>query len=265
MFEKCSEIESVFFDKTGTLTESDLALVESRDSTTGVYQKIILALENESLHPIAFSFRQAFLNPGYLPPVDGFAEVPGKGVSGFVYGKFYELKRNAKPGSEVGCTLFEEHMPVQTFTFRAKIKPDVRATMDKLRAAGKRVFLLSGDSQSVSQTVGEALGFAPSEIKAEATPEVKLAAIKAEPRSMMVGDGVNDSLAIMASSVGVAVSGGMETALKSADVYLSENGLNGVAALFEISDSTLKLIKRNLRISLAYNFIGGVLALCGFY
>lgn len=264
IFEKCAGVETVFFDKTGTLTESDLALLPAPQPVPGVYQKVVLALENESMHPIAFSFRQAFGSHIQLPPVDGLTEKPGFGVSGFVYGKFYEIRKNTKPNSQVSCTLFEDQQPIQTFVFQARLKPRVNETLAAIRALGKRVILLSGDTREVSLSVGRSLGFSAQDILSEMDPAGKLAAVSENPRSMMVGDGVNDSLAMMHAQVGVAVSGGMETALRSADVYLSEQSLDGIRMLFAISARCMRTIKINLLISLFYNVVGGVLALLGY-
>jgi Cu+-exporting ATPase len=263
IFEKCVGVDTVFFDKTGTLTESDLALVSPPQPIPGVYQKVVLALENESMHPIAFSFRQAFGSHTQLPPVDGLTEKPGFGVSGFIYGKFYEIRKNTKPNSQVSCTLFEDQHPIQTFVFQARLKPGVHETLQAIRALGKRVILLSGDTREVSQVVGKMLGFRRQDILAEMDPAGKLAAVTENPRSMMVGDGVNDSLAMMRSQVGVAVSGGMQTALRSADVYLSEESLDGITKLFAISARCMRTIKTNLFISVFYNAVGGGLALLG--
>ncbi|NJM09969.1 MAG: HAD-IC family P-type ATPase [Bdellovibrionaceae bacterium] len=264
VFEKAAAVSTIFFDKTGTLTETDLALQENPAEIPAVYQKIILSLENESMHPIAFAFRKAFDAPDSMPPVDGWREVPGSGVSGFLYGKFYELKRNSKTSEQTSSTLFEDHQPVFQFTFTAQLKPDCADVLQNLRAKGYRLILLSGDKKEVVERLGSQLGFGPDEIHFEVDPCRKAAIVAHTPNAMMIGDGVNDSLAMMRAQVGVAVSGGMEAALRSSDVYLADPSLKGVAALFDLSRSSLHLIRRNLMISVIYNSLGGVLALLGF-
>jgi len=264
VFEKVNEIKTIFFDKTGTLTETDLILRENLGAVPQVYQKIILSLENESMHPIAFAFRKAFQAPEVLPPVDGLREVPGIGVSGFIYGKFYELKRNTKSSTNIGCTLFEDQFPIMQFTFEAQLKPDCLEVLEALRAKGYRLVLLSGDKQEVVEHLGRQLGFKPEDMHFEVDPAGKAAIVSQTPGAMMVGDGVNDSLAMMRARVGVAVSGGMEAALRSSDVYLAETSLKGVASLLLISRQSLGLIRQNLMISVIYNSVGGVFALLGF-
>lgn len=264
VFQNSSSVTDVFLDKTGTLTDSELTLSTPAAEIPSVYQKVILALENESLHPIAFAFRRAFGLSLTLPVVEGLKEVPGFGVSGFIFGKFYELKANAKGGLSTNCTLFEDQFPIKTFEFVTTLRPGARETVDWLRKAGKRVLLLSGDSPEAAELLGQQLGFDSNQIYSRVSPEQKAEIVGRSPCSMMVGDGVNDSLAIIKANVGVAVSGGMEAALKSADVYLTEPGVESLKKIFEISAECRNLIRRNLTISLIYNVAGGALALTGF-
>lgn len=263
-FEKVAGVRTIFFDKTGTLTETDLKLIAGGEKVPQVYQKIILSLENESLHPIAFALRNAFTVSESLPPVEGWRENAGTGVSGFLYGKFYELKRGALKGRHTECTLFEDHHPLFHFSFEAQVKQGCARVLNELRARGLNLILLSGDKQESVEALGKSLGFAPNEIHFEIDPCGKAALVAKTPSSMMVGDGINDSLALIRANVGVAVSGGMEAALRSSSVYMTEPSLDGLLELFKISSSGLKLIRRNLLVSLIYNVTGGTFALLGF-
>ncbi len=246
------------------MTETDLKLIAGGEKVHQVYQKIILSLENESLHPIAFALRNAFTVSESLPPVEGWRENAGTGVSGFLYGKFYELKRGALKGRHTECTLFEDHHPLFHFSFEAQVKQGCARVLNELRARGLNLILLSGDKQESVEALGQSLGFAPNEIHFEIDPCGKAALVAKTPSSMMVGDGINDSLALIRANVGVAVSGGMEAALRSSSVYMTEPSLDGLLELFKISSSGLKLIRRNLLVSLIYNVTGGTFALLGF-
>ncbi len=264
VFEKATKVKTIFFDKTGTLTDTELVLREEPLSVPLVYKKIVLALENESMHPIAFAFRKAFAGSDTLPPVDGRREIYGVGVSGFIYGKFYELKKNANEVATTGCVLFEDEQPIYSFSFTAELKPDCALVLSKLRSAGYQLKLLSGDKKESVEAFGAQLGFEPQNIHSETSPARKAEIVSQTPNAMMVGDGINDSLALMRASVSVAATGGMEAALKSSDVYLAESSLKGIAHLLDLSKMSLQLIRQNLLISVLYNTTGGVLALMGF-
>jgi Cu2+-exporting ATPase/Cu+-exporting ATPase len=264
VFEKATQIRTIFFDKTGTLTESDLSLQENPLSIPKVYQNIILSLENESMHPIAFALRKAFQTPDRLEPVEARREIAGLGVAGFICGKFYEIKQNAKAGLNISCTLFEDHNPLFDLTFTSQIKPECFELLPKLRESGYRLFLLSGDKKDVVKSTASQLGFAESEIYAEVDPFEKALIVSKTPDAMMVGDGVNDSLAMMRAKVALAVSGGMQVALRSSDVYLTNASLKGISSLLDLSRDSLYLIRQNLFISVLYNSIAGCLALMGY-
>lgn len=264
VFEKARAVKTIFFDKTGTLTETDLSLVEPPTLTPEIYQKIILSLENESVHPIAFSFRKAFATPKSLLTVENLREILGKGVSGYIFGRLYEILSDLTLGSQIRCTLFEDKQPLFKFTFAAQTKPDCLAVLNELRTRGHRVALISGDKKEVTEIFGARLGFAPQDIFSEMNPTKKALIVSQTPNSMMIGDGVNDSLAMMKASVSVASSGGVEAALRSSDVYLTEASLKGVVTLLDVSHESIGLIRQNLLISVIYNICGGTLALLGY-
>jgi Cu2+-exporting ATPase/Cu+-exporting ATPase len=264
VFENVLSTQTVFFDKTGTLTETDLELSTSIEDIPLVFRKIILGLENVSMHPIAFAFRRDLSTNYAIDIVDGAREVPGVGVSGYAFGRYYELRQQRVATEAVSCTLFEDSRPVMDFHFRSRLKPEVRPTLDQLRARGLRVVILSGDQASVVEPLARELGFSLNDTYHSLDPQTKAFLVTREQKAMVVGDGINDSLALLKAHVGVAVSGGVEAALRSSDVYLTQPGLAGISQLFEVSEGTVSLIKQNLAISVIYNALGGTLALMGF-
>lgn len=263
-FENAARAKTIFFDKTGTLTEADLTLAPSENPVPAYVQRIVLALENQSLHPIAFAFRAAFKVTGPLPPVRGFLEVPGDGVSGHAEGRFYEIRRGDDEGSQIGCTLYENMRPIARFRFTARVKPDSLMVLKALRMQGYSLKLLSGDKREAVLNLAEELGFSPEDTYFAMKPADKARIVGETPGAIMVGDGVNDSLAMLNAGVGVATSGGVEAALKSSEVYLTGPSLAGVKDLIDIAKSSLSLVKQNLIISLIYNLVAGGLALMGY-
>jgi Cu2+-exporting ATPase/Cu+-exporting ATPase len=261
VFENIRKINTIFLDKTGTLTETELSLINSKIPLDD--QKIILALENNSQHPMAFAFRRAFSCSGELPQVQNLKETPGYGVSGNIFGKEYYLISGAA-GSGLSCELVENGAVKHKFSFTAELKPDSLAAVEELRLRGYRVCLLSGDRKDSVLDFGAQLGFTLDDIFYGADPARKAEVVGAHPGAMMVGDGMNDSLAMIKAEVGVATSGGVEAALRSSDVYLTRPSLRQILTLIDVSKESLALIRQNLLISVIYNGIGGTLALAGY-
>ena len=138
----------------------------------------------------------------------------------------------------------------------------------RLTAAGWTVGVLSGDHPRTVQRVAGQLGIQVDRAMGGLTPEQKLEWIeKREARSkqpvVMVGDGVNDAVALAAADVGVAVRGGAEASLEAAPVYLADGRLMGLADLVAAARQTVRVIHRNFVASLAYNVFAVALAMAG--
>ncbi|MHB1224377.1 MAG: HAD-IC family P-type ATPase [Gemmatimonadaceae bacterium] len=113
---------------------------------------------------------------------------------------------------------------------------------------------------------GRRLGIPPCDCLGGASPEEKLRVVRETARGgrvVMVGDGVNDAAAIAAASVGIAVHGGAEASLATADVYLTTAGLSPLVRLVEGAGRTRHVIRRNIVFSLAYNLAAAALAIAG--
>lgn len=272
-------------DKTGTLTMGETTLV-SWDGADAL-QPMILALESASTHPIAAGFRRAWA--GVAPSAGVTAtHTIGGGVAGRVDGhdlligspRFIaaQLPDATWPtwANDDGYTpviIASDGCIVGRAAFGDAIRDDAAASLATLRARGWRTMLLSGDAASVSRRVGTALGFAPDEIVAEASPEEKASRVRAlvaaagagrtPPCVAMVGDGVNDAAAIAAATVGIGVHGGAEASLATADVALTRDGLAALVALDEGARRSMRVIRNNILWAFAYNALGVVLAIGG--
>jgi Cu2+-exporting ATPase len=272
-------------DKTGTLTMGETTLV-SWDGADAL-QPMILALESASTHPIAAGFRRAWA--GVAPSAGVTAtHTIGGGVAGRVDGhdlligspRFIaaQLPDATWPtwANDDGYTpviIASDGCIVGRAAFGDAIRDDAAASLATLRARGWRTMLLSGDAASVSRRVGTALGFAPDEIVAEASPEEKASRVRAlvaaagagrtPPCVAMVGDGVNDAAAIAAATVGIGVHGGAEASLATADVALTHDGLAALVALDEGARRSMRVIRNNILWAFAYNALGVVLAIGG--
>jgi Cu2+-exporting ATPase len=125
--------------------------------------------------------------------------------------------------------------------------------------------ILSGDAAAVVASAACSVGIDPAKAHGGMTPEQKLH--RAQQRNdrpiVMVGDGVNDAAALAAADVGIAVHGGAEASLAAADVYIAQPGLQPIVELVQMSRRAMRIVKRNLVISLAYNILAGTLAVGG--
>ena len=138
-------------------------------------------------------------------------------------------------------------------------RPETRAAMDDLRRLGlNRQVLLTGDRAAVASRVAEHLGIA--EVRAEALPDQKLACVVAEMRvgyrPLVVGDGINDSLALNAGAVGVAMGArGADAALASADLVLMTNDLRRLGTCIRLSRQCRRTIQVNVAVGLGWTVV----------
>ncbi len=155
---------------------------------------------------------------------------------------------------------------------RDVVRADAATAIAELTRRGWTVELLSGDDPAVVARIAGELGIDPARARGGVSPEDKLHHIEAlraqAPAAggapvVMVGDGVNDAAALTAATCGVAVHGSAEVAIEAADVFVARPGVTSVVELIAGATATLATIRRNLRFSLAYNLLGGTLAVTG--
>jgi Cu2+-exporting ATPase len=126
--------------------------------------------------------------------------------------------------------------------------------------------IISGDAQDVARKVGRQVGISQSEALGGLSPEEKLSIVSrrsAQRNTMMVGDGINDAAALAAADIGIAVHGGAEASLAAADIYIARPGLEPLVELVNTARHTMRIVHRNLVLSLGYNLVAGSLAAAG--
>lgn len=276
-FEKLQQVRDVFFDKTGTLTRGELELEAWYPSPPDADERgVIVALEAGTQHPVGLVLgAEAAKLPYRTVGIEDRVEVPGRGVSGRCGGIRWELHAVAAsagleavgaPADGVGTSagLYRDGRLVRVARLADTIRPGSAEVVAAFEAAGRHAHLLTGDATRPAEAVARAVGIARGSVLAGVSPERKRDIVSRYPRALMVGDGVNDAVALAASHVGVAVHGSMEASFRAADIYLTRPGLRPLADLFALSRATVAIIKRNLLFSLVYNAVGAVLALAGF-
>lgn len=269
VFEKMRRIKTVFLDKTGTVTRGHLHLVKSTPASIDPsIQALILSLETQSQHPLAFAFRQAWLHHQVPSSTswEHLEEIPGLGVFGRKDGKRWSLKTSQDQENDglVSVTLEEDDKILATFFFADEIQKDSSWVISQLRQRFT-VNLLSGDRQSIVDSLGETCGIAPAQCFGASTPQSKRDIIEGHTTgTLMVGDGVNDVLAFRAADVSVAVRSSQLQNQNWADVICLREGIKPLLDLIEISDQTYRTLVANLSFAIFYNSVAGGLALGGF-
>jgi Cu2+-exporting ATPase len=281
--ERLARARRILLDKTGTLTRGELALVHWTGDDDA--RALLLAVEQASSHPLARAAVKA-LDGAPIRPVEEVREVLGGGLTARWEGRpvvvgsrrFVEVEGGRlEPAmtAALDTVLEQAQTPVLVSIdgrvrgvagFGDPLREDSKAAIDRLRAMGFRIGILSGDHPAVAAAVGRALGLDPAEVEGGLSPEQKLerveAAVQAGP-VVMVGDGVNDAAALSAATVGAAVHGGAEASLAAADVFLTRPGLWPVVEAIEGARSSLAVVRRNLAFSVGYNALGAALAVTG--
>lgn len=148
------------------------------------------------------------------------------------------------------------------YLLQDSLKNGAKELVASLKKAGKKVLLISGDRQCVVESIAKELGI--ESYKGALLPKDKLEIIRSHKNAVMIGDGLNDILALQSAEVGIAMGAGSAMAIAQGDVVVLDDSLEGVGRAFSIATRTYSRIKQNLAISLVYNALLIPLALCGF-
>jgi Zn2+/Cd2+-exporting ATPase len=266
--EHAAEVTSVVFDKTGTITLGEMSLV--RVEAPGNAPDIIplaAALGANSSHPVSRGLARLAQAGDHVALTD-IHEAGGLGVTAMLDGETVALGRRelfARLG--VSTTPAPDHdgpiVGVSRDTcflgwllLADRPRPEASTAIAELKGLGlQRQVLLTGDRARVARRIGEALNI--SDICAEALPEQKMARVLRELdqgyRPLVVGDGINDSLALKAGAVGVAMGAqGTDVALASADIVLMTSDLRRLATCLRLSRRCRRTIHANVAIGLGW-------------
>lgn len=267
--EELADLTSLVVDKTGTLTYGTLHLQAIETDATDPQPLLQLAasLGAASSHPVSRALAGLVSHEQMLPLTDvrerqGLGVVAGTGLGEAALGR-PELFRQL----QITTTAVPEHDgPIAGLSLNGQflgwmlladsIKPEARQALSELRELGLgRQVLLTGDRQSVAEHLAHAVGI--HEVQAQALPEDKLDRVLSEIgngfRPMVVGDGINDSLALKAGVVGVAMgAGGADIALASSDIVLIGSDLRRLGTCVRLSRECRHTLQVNVIIGLGW-------------
>ena len=279
VLESTRKVDTVVLDKPGTVTTGKMTLVDAV-AEPGVERTDLLrlagALEEASEHPIAQAIAKgATAEVGQLPAVEGFANVPGKGVQGVVDGTAVLVGReslladwsqqlspavaDAKAAAESeGKTVVAVGWDGQArgiLVVADTVKPTSAEAISQLKQIGLTPVLLTGDNEAVARQIAAEVGI--DQVIAEVLPQDKvdvIARLQGEGKTVaMVGDGVNDAPALAQADLGIAIGAGTDVAIETADVVLMRSDPLDVAIALKIGKGTLRKMRQNLGWAIGYN------------
>jgi P-type Cu+ transporter len=290
--ELARRIQVVVLDKTGTLTVGAMHVTGVITAPgTGEKEALLLAgaVEDASEHPIGQAIaREAAARFGGLPPVTGFAALPGSGVRGRVEDSevtvgslrlFDELSAEvpailrqavaAAEDAECTAVLAGWHGRARAALIVAdQVRPGAPAAIARLRGLGLRPVLLTGDNERAAQAVAGQLGIPADSVLADVRPEGKAEAIRDMQASgqpaAFAGDGVNDAAALAQADLGMAAGTGADAAIGAADLTLVNGDPAAIADALELARATMTVIRVNLTWAFGYNVIAIPLAALGY-
>ena len=265
--ESVNKIDTVVFDKTGTLTKGKLTIVDKKCEEEEM--KILQSLESKSNHPLA---KSVCATSKEVYEVSNFEEIAGMGIQGKIQGNMYfagnhkfvqskkvenDLEQEEKEFTQKGESiiyLFTEEKVLAIVGLADEIKPEMKEMIQKLQEKKKRVVMLTGDNENTANNIAQSLGI--KEVISNVSPKEKLDKIKElnkKQSCLMVGDGINDSPALKAATIGVSVANGTDISADSADIILLNENMDTIYELFQIGKKTIRIIKENLFWALFYN------------
>lgn len=267
------------FDKTGTLTSGNMSVTAERfaaDLDVEEIRAAVAALERKSAHPLARAVARKYGDGNDLA-VEGFAAVEGEGIEGTVLGSRFAVgnaRMLKRLGAEVdheiaafgsihedaGSTVLHvirDGKALGVLVIADEIKPSSRETVALLHKLGITCLMLTGDSEAVARSVARELGIR--EFRASLMPQDKAEIIRSLQSQghnvVMIGDGVNDAVALATANTGIGLAGTSDIAVSSCGVVLLKGSLRDCVNAAIISRATMGNIRENLFWAFIYNVI----------
>lgn len=262
-----AQVKTVVFDKTGTLTQGNFR-VTNVVTHNGLKKHQLLELaaqvESQSNHPVAQSIRQAYGQTIDTSGLQDYEEIAGHGIRATVNGRAVLagndrlLHREAIPHDVCVVDGTVAHLAVDgeysgRIIIADELKEDAAEAIRALHSQGIQTAMLTGDSQSVADSIAKQLGL--DQYRAELLPEDKVEALEAflhqakqvKGKVAFVGDGINDAPVIARADVGIAMGGlGSDAAIETADVVIMTDAPSKVAEAIQIAHKTRRVVWQNI-------------------
>jgi len=282
--ETLATADTLVMDKTGTITKGKLKVKKAKILDDNTHKlNLLYTLLDSSNHPISNSVKEYMKNNFSLESKDLFdiKSIDGQGVvakykniDGKVFNilggnmkllKTYNIDYKFESKNSIYIFVVDSKV-IATFELEDEIKEGAKEFISNIKKLGLDVVMLTGDNNATAKNVASNVGIKNyiSEVdpieKAQFIQDLK----NKDKNVIMVGDGINDSVALAKSDVSIAMGSSADIALSVSDIVLLDNSLNSLELAFTLSKRTYKFIKQNLFISLVYNAITIPLAMAGY-
>jgi Cu+-exporting ATPase len=279
--ETMAKADILAIDKTGTLTYGKIRVLDVI-KFNNFNENYLVALLKTSNHPISKGVLEYLKNNQNLTKtninIQNLEIIAGRGLKAkidnleIVAGNLQlmkDLNINIPQDLEIDTShlFYAENQEIKVlFKLKDKLREDSRSGIEQIKNLGIQTVILSGDNNKIVEKIAD-------EVQAdnwfgELKPHEKLQWIKEQQQNgkivVMVGDGINDILALASADIGIAIGSGSDIAMEVGDIVLQKDSIEVLAQSFKISKSTLSLIKSNLGLSLIYNSITIPLAILGY-
>ncbi|MFG1364095.1 heavy metal translocating P-type ATPase [Xanthobacter versatilis] len=286
VLETAGKITTVCFDKTGTLTagKPQVTDVISFAQPQAEVLRLAAALETGSSHPLAKAILdRAAADAIAIPPAEAAQALGGEGVSALVEGREVFLGSPPAAAARAALTVVQADQIAAlndagktvsllvadgaiagAIAMRDEPRPDAAEGLAALKREGIRTVMLTGDNRRTAEAIGRQLGI---EVRAELLPQDKLRIVGELQREgavvAKVGDGINDAPALAAADIGIAMGGGTDVALETADAAALHGRVKDVASMIALSRRTMGNIHQNIAMSLGLKAVFLVTTIAG--
>ncbi len=279
--EKAHKINVVVLDKTGTITKGEpqvTDIISASKFNEDQLLQLVASAENRSEHPLGEAIIAHAKQKGFgLKAVESFESIPGRGIKATIEGKqlwignlkmmdeqkikIGQLAKVADELSLAGKTAMYigiDGILAGIIAVADTIKETSIQAVSLLHQQGIKVYMLTGDNEKTAKAIAKQVGI--DYVFSEVLPEEKSIHVKdlqlEGHKVAMVGDGINDAIALAQSDVGMAIGSGTDVAMESADIVLMKSDLRDVSTAILLSKKTIKNIKENLFWAFFYNLLG---------
>ena len=273
--EEMQRLDAVVLDKTGTVTAGTPSVVRVKPIDPYSEEEVLrlaASVERHSEHPLALAITERARENGIdLLAASAFLAEVGQGACATVRGEQIRVgtasyierngaavDRGLEHGARTCVWVACDGRVVGLIELADPVRPSSSEGVQRLRALGLDVIMLSGDRSAVVRDVAQCVGIET--VHAEVLPADKVDVIKAlqeaGQRVAMVGDGINDAPALAQANVGMAIASGVDVAASASDIVLMHSRVEDVARAVELGRATMRTIKQNLFWAFFYNAAG---------